>query len=278
MSKKKKKKAPMGIGYKVVILLCLVVFFGSGFYIIDYVIDNQQAQKGMEKVLAEKTKVGLVKLHKENKDLIGWVKIKGTKIDYPVMQTPGDNEFYLHRNFDKEYSEAGTLFLDEKCVIAERPEDGWDSSSSDTETTDYGEDGTWGWLIYGHHMKYGTMFHDLMKYEDEDFYKKHKEFMFNVLREDPESGDLYEEEGTYQIVSAAYSQIYPEGSDEFRYYAYPQYCKEKKFKEFVKGIKGESIYDTGITPEYGTQLVILSTCAYHTENGRFYIVGAKVDD
>lgn len=276
----------MGPVRKIIIVLSLIVFCGAGYYIADYVIDNYLAQKNLSDVLDDKMRIGLVDLHKENKDLIGWVQIEGTKIDYPVMQTPEDNEYYLHRNFKKEYSEAGTLFMDAQSVVAEKPRGSEQKtppgykfktySSDDGTGVDYGSGGTWNWLVYGHHMKFGTMFHDLMKYESADFYKKHPKFNFNVLRKDPYTGELYEEAGTYAIVAAAYSQIYPEDSEYFKYYAYPGSTDEQSFNYFVQGIQAESIYNTGITPEYGTQLVILSTCAYHTENGRFYIVGARI--
>ena len=298
MSKKKKKRAPMGPVRKIIVLLSLVIFFGAGYYLADYVADNHQAQKGMEEVLKEKTKIGLVKLHKENEDLIGWLKIDGTNIDYPVMQTPKDDEYYLHRDFNREYSEAGTLFMDGECVVADMPKDR-DSDSDDTDDTydsyydpyasteeeedneaaaAYGEDGTWSWLIYGHHMKYGTMFHDLVNYESEEFYRDHKYFLFNVLRKDPETGKLYEETGKYRVVAAAYYRIYPKDSKYFKYYDYPECTDEKSFKEYVKGVREESLYKAGKKPKYGMQLVVLSTCAYQTEDGRFYIVGKRIDD
>ena len=76
-------------------------------------------------------------------------------------------------------------------------------------------------------------------------------------------------------MAACRSRIKEVDSKEFKYYQYPGYMDEKTFNDFVAGIKKESLYDTGIEPEYGNQLVTVSTCAYHTEEGRFYIVGRR---
>ena len=89
-------------------------------------------------------------LYAQNSDLVGWLTIDAIGVDYPVMQTPGDNEYYLRRGFDKVYSLAGSLFLDENCRI---------TSPS-----------TANWLIYGHNMSDGSMFGQLDKYAEESFY------------------------------------------------------------------------------------------------------------
>ena len=85
-------------------------------------------------------------LNEENGDLFGWVKIAGTKVDYPVMYTPQEPEYYLSRAFDKSDSISGVPFLD----------------------GNYTEGGNH-YLIYGHNMKNGTMFHALLNYKDAEF-------------------------------------------------------------------------------------------------------------
>ena len=79
---------------------------------------------------------GILALHEENPDCIGWLTIDGTRIDYPVMYRPGDKNYYLHRDFNGEYSANGCLFLAEECV----------PGNSDNL------------IIYGHHMNSGKMF------------------------------------------------------------------------------------------------------------------------
>lgn len=94
---------------------------------------------------------GLLALHRENSDCIGWIKIEGTVIDYPVMYRPSEENYYLHRDFYGEYSANGCLFLSELC---------------DPKTSD-------NLIIYGHHMNSGKMFAALDQYKDSAFYLEH---------------------------------------------------------------------------------------------------------
>ena len=256
----KKKRAPLGLGRKIILVICMIVFVGSAGVLLDYYINGAKEQNALEglnglKVGGEEivTDKGTIvaeysELYKLNPDIIGWVKIKGTKIDYPVMHTPDDPEYYIHRGFDKQESRAGTLFMD---------------GLSDVSTP------TFNFMIYGHHMKNGTMFKDLMKYESKDFYKKHKYIKFDTIYKGGQ--------GKYEVIAAAYSQIYPKDATNFKYYQYPGTTSESDFNAFIRGVKSEAIYDTGVTAEYGDQLITLSTCAYHVDDGRFYVVAKRVD-
>ena len=120
-------------------------------------------------------------------------------------------------------------------------------------------------LIYGHHMKSGMMFAHLLDFESADFYKKHKAIHFDTLYE----------KGEYEIVAAFRSQVYKEEDKVFKYYEYKGNLSKKRFDEYIKGIKKLSLYDTGVTPKYGEQLLSLVTCAYHTDEGRFVVVARK---
>lgn len=95
-------------------------------------------------------------LAEQNADMVGWIRIEGTTIDYPVMQTPDDFNFYLRRNFDKEYSNLGTPYIQENC---------------DLKTSD-------NLILYGHHMLDGGMFSDLDLYKKKSFWEKHKTHPF----------------------------------------------------------------------------------------------------
>ena len=257
------KKNKMGTGTKIVLVLCLIVFCGSGYYLADYFLKAHQAQEQFAQLGTDdskdktKKKRDLARLYKKNSDLVGWVTVKGTKIDYPVMQTKGegeDPEFYLHRDFDKEYSESGTPFMD---------------AASDIYLP------TCNWLIYGHHMKSGIMFHDLVKYEDRAFYEKHPTFQLDTVRVS-EDGSIVTDSGTYQVIAACYSRIYSDNADVFKYYEYPGITTEEEFNSYVNGVLSLSVYDTGLTAQYGDQLVTLSTCAYQTDDGRFFVVGKRI--
>lgn len=162
-------------------------------------------------------------------------------------------------------------------------------------------------IVYGHNMKIGTMFHDLIKYDDKDFWEEHKTIEFRHFAGDEFSdasggkyqlknstngtdnqdntdnskttdsnGNAEEVNDIYEIIAAGYSQIYSDDSSAFKYYEYAATYDEETFDEYIQGIKGDSYFDTGLDAEYGDQLLTLSTCAYQTDNGRFYVVAKKV--
>ena len=250
----------MSLGRKIIFVICLIVFVGSAGMLLNYFLTGMREQSSLEdlaKLKAERddlktdkgTVIGkYVDLYEANSDIIGWIQVEDTKIDYPIMWTPDDGEYYLHRNFQKEQASSGVPFLD---------------ASSDIFVP------TSNFLVYGHNMKNGTMFHDLLKYKDEDFFKEHRTFRFDTIYKGGQ--------GTYEIVAAGYSKIYAEDSKAFKYYQYAGITSESDFNEYIKGIKAQSAYNTGVSAEYGDQLVTLSTCAYHEKNGRFFVVGKRTD-
>lgn len=186
-------------------------------------------------------------LYNKNPDFFGWLKIEGTKIDYPVMYKPEDPEYYLHRDFYGKYSDSGMLFIDGQCP----------------RVSNY-------YLIYGHHMNNGTMFGELPNYAKVDFYKEHKIIFFDTRYENRD----------YEVVAAFYGKIYPkeEEKDHFCYYNVKELSSEKEFTDYVKNVKANAIYETGITPKFGDELITLSTCNYHTEDGRFVVVARRIKD
>ncbi len=182
----------------------------------------------------------------ENSDMAGWLVIPDTVIDYPIMWTPGDEEYYLRRGFDKKKLNAGCLILDtDSCV--------------DPLTTNL--------IIHGHNMKAGTMFGTLGKYEDEDFYKEHKQIILHTK----------ECQRNYEVIAVFYSQVYRTTDKVFKFYKFFEADTEKEFDDFYNNIKKMSIYDTGVTAEFGDRFITLSTCAYHVENGRFVVVAKEVE-
>lgn len=183
-------------------------------------------------------------LYKTNKNLIGWLKIDDTNIDYPIMQTV-DNEYYLDHNTNQEKDKNGTLFLDKDCSITK-------------PSTNY--------IIYGHHMKSGKMFGDLDKYKDESFYKKHKTIFFDTIYE----------EGTYEVMYVFLSKIYYEEEVVFKYYQFIDAGSEQEFDSYMEEMAQMSLYDTGVTAKYGDQLLTLSTCDYEQEDGRFVVVAKRI--
>ncbi|MCR4749401.1 MAG: class B sortase [Lachnospiraceae bacterium] len=184
------------------------------------------------------------KLYQKNKKLVGWIKIDGTNIDYPVMQTV-NNEYYLDHNYDQEYDKNGSIFMDKDCDAA-HPNDNM--------------------IIYGHHMKSGKMFGNLNMYAKESFYKEHPSISFDTIYE----------EGTYDIMYVFRSKIYSEEEIVFKYYKFIDATSENEFDSNMEEMAALSLYDTGIKAKYGDRLITLSTCDYEEANGRFVVVAKKV--
>ena len=183
-------------------------------------------------------------LYSLNKKLIGWVKIDDTHIDYPVLQT-SNNEYYLKHNFDQEEDRNGSIFLDKDCSIFPR-------------STNL--------IVYGHHMRSGRMFGQLTKYNSEDFYKDHRYIQFDTIYE----------KGTYEVMYVFRSKIYEENEIVFKYYQFVDAASEMEFDSNMREMAALSLYDTGVTAEYGDELLTLSTCDYYTDYGRFVVVAKRV--
>lgn len=174
----------------------------------------------------------------QNDDVIGWISIKGTNIDYPVMWTPDNPEYYLHRNLKGEYSYPGLPFLDYRCDL-----------SSDNL------------VIYGHNMLNKTMFSQLLQFEKADFREKHRRIRL-------ETGN---EVRTYTVIAVIKTDI-----TGFRCDSMINAADEAEYNEFLEEIQENSLYFSG--KEGSGQLISLSTCSYHTENGRFVVIGKLVEN
>lgn len=185
-----------------------------------------------------------VNLYAENNDVTGWLAIEDMNIDYPVMQCD-DNEYYLHHNFYGEEDKYGCLYVK-------------DIADVDTPGTNF--------IIYGHNMKDGSMFGSLDDYKEESFYREHSVISFYTLYE----------ERTYEIMAVFLSQVYDTDAEVFKYYNFYEAGTQEEFNDFYENVKKLSLYDTGVTAEYGDTFLTLSTCAYHVEDGRFVVVAKRV--
>lgn len=245
--------------YKILIFILLVIIVASVIYIVKYFLDKEEVKEESNllntitvdkaDITPEKTErmLQIEELKKKNSDIIGWIEIEGTNINYPVLQGE-DNDFYMNRNYDKQESVYGALFLDAAYD--------WNIESNN-------------FLIYGHNMQDGSMFNNLLNYADEKYYEEHPIIRFTTTEEDAE----------YEIISAFRSRVYYKSeTNVFRYYYFINPETEEEYNEFVENAKEASLYDTGKTAEYGDQLITLSTCAYHTEDGRFAVIGRKINN
>lgn len=178
-----------------------------------------------------------------NNDIVGWIFIPDTQIDYPVMQTPDSPDYYLKRNFDKASSARGCIYVREQCDVF---------APSDNVT------------IYGHRMKSGAMFGQLDKYFQYDFYDSHRYIYFDTLKE------LH----TYEIL-AVFLTTASQG-EGFAYHMFVDAQSEEEFTDYVNTCKRLSFYDTGVEAAYGDSLITLSTCEYSQPNGRLVVVAKRI--
>ncbi|MBR5328928.1 MAG: class B sortase [Firmicutes bacterium] len=176
-------------------------------------------------------------LFEQNSDCVGWIYIADTAIDYPVMHTPYDPEKYLHLNFEEKYSYAGVPFLQ-----------GADRLDSDNL------------LIYGHNMKNGTMFHDLKKYRDYSYYATHP---------------LIEWETANGLQVFSVFAVVRLKSDD-AWYSFMDAADKAEFDEQVARMLKSSLYEIGIVPQYGQQLLTLSTCHGRSKSDRLIVVGVEL--
>ncbi|MCM1327323.1 MAG: class B sortase [Bacteroidales bacterium] len=183
-------------------------------------------------------------LYEQNNELVGWLSIDGMEIDFPVMQGV-DDEYYLKHDFYKNEDKHGVPYVRTRA--------------------DVNAPGT-NFIIYGHNMFDGSMFAPLEKYQKESFYREHPVISFDTLYE----------ERTYEIVAVFLSKVYNEGDDVFKYYQFYQANTEGEFSYFYENIKELALYDTGVTAEFGDNFLTLSTCSYHTEDGRLAVVAKQV--
>ena len=179
-----------------------------------------------------------------NPDLIAWVNVPGTAINYPILRGEKDDpSFYLHHDIYRNYSVFGVPYFDTSD----------DSSGSVLNA-----------IIYGHHMNSGKMFAALEGYRERKFFKEHPFIFFNTLQG----------EEKYQVFAVFSTPVYT-GSD-FAYYTFTKAENRKSYETFIEAVKERSFYDTGITADYGEKLLTLSTCEYSQENGRLVVVAKKI--
>lgn len=186
-------------------------------------------------------------LYEQNSDLVGWIRIEDTRVNYPVMQSPDSPNFYLDHGFDKGKTDYGCPYVSEICDM-DRPSDNL--------------------IIYGHYKNNGTMFTDLKKYKKQSFWEGHKTFTFDTI---------YERQ-TYEIVAVFKTVVYTKSDGEFRYYQFADAKTPEEFDAYIARCKEMALYDTGVTAEFGDQLITLSTCEYSNRNGRLVLVAKKVFD
>lgn len=255
------------------ILLCVfaVTFVVSSVMVIRYYLQSEQEEEAFAElatvVLEQPKPVNLEKssetaeehsnnevempqyteylaLYEQNQDFAGWLRIENAQIDYPVMLTQDDPEYYLRRAFDQSSSQSGTPFI----------------GAGATADSDM-------FIIYGHNMKNDTMFGALDEYSAKTFWEENHFFDFATITE-------YRK---YEVFAAVKTHVLLQNESGYRYYDQAGNLSESEFETLVQWLIENSLYDTEVIPEYGEQIVILSTCSYHQTNGRFLVAARRID-
>lgn len=196
-----------------------------------------QIQPEQQTVLPE-----YAELYAENPDFVGWLKVYGTNVDYPVMQS-AEKEYYLYRGFDLEWDNHGSIFACETCDVF---------FPSDNVT------------LYGHRKSDGTMFGTLGEYESKEFWQKYGTFKFDTRYARHE----------YRVFAVFRTTVTV--GEGFSYYTFENAQSEEEFNSFVSTCRELSLYDTGVPVSFGDHLVTLSTCEFSQDNGRLVIVAKQV--
>lgn len=194
-----------------------------------------------------------------NDEVVGWISIDDTEVDYPLMQhlddTEGD-EYYLYKNIYEEDSKSGSIFLDYRCSFDCVGEDG----TLEIENSD-------NLIIYGHNMRDLSMFGSLKNYvNDEDYYEEHPIITLNSNY------------GTYQYKIFAYFIADAEDTTDtrFEYWNGINFEDEDEFYDYVNEVKRRTIRITNVDVEYGDSLLTLSTCNSAFDSARLVIVARLV--
>lgn len=231
------------------------MFFFSAFKIFEGSFQTYQEQQAFERLnevmhsldsqIPKEDKTFYLALKEKNPDFFGWISIEGTILSYPVMHTPENEEFYLHRDFHGKKSQSGVPFLSAAYF------EGYNN-----------------YLIYGHNMHNGSMFAELLSYADPQYYQKHPTIQLDTLTESKE----------FEVLAAFYFQIDTQDTtDSLHYYQYTDLSDPSAFKEYIDQVRNAALYETEISTVYGDELLTLSTCSYHADHGRFVVVARKAN-
>lgn len=238
--------------YRIIMVLLIGIMLISSYFIYKSRKEDKIQENIYEEIIEvakekenkeeneEQQEINMQELYNVNNDIVGWLKIDNTNINYPVMQTKNTPNYYLRRNFYKEYSQWGTPFLSENCDI----------QSSDNL------------IIYGHHINNSKMFGELEHYKKEEYYKNHKYIKFYTMNEKKE----------YEIIAVFKTVAYT----GFKYYQYSDFNNEREFETFVNKCRELSFYNIEKNINYGEKLITLSTCEYSQKNGRLVVIAKEI--
>jgi len=240
-NERSRKKKNIRIALSILLVVCIAVFCYAAYQIYDILNEwsegntsyrDVKKQYVSDELSAQDSEINFVDLQTDYPEAMSWIRIEGTRIDYPVAQGK-DNQYYVTHLIDGTRNKNGAIFIDYRNS----------ADLSDKNT-----------IFYGHHMKSGAMFAGLVDYKDIAFYREHP-----IV-------ELFLPEGNYigEIYSA---YITPADSSTFT----PKFKNNKKFAEYLEMTMKKSLIDTGIKVTAEDRIVTLSTCTYEYDDARFVV-------
>ena len=191
--------------------------------------------------------VAFESLIKQNSDIKGWIKISGTNVNNPVYQTT-NNDYYINHNMLKQTSRYGAVFADYENKITK------DGNSQ-------------GIVLYGHHMRDGSMFASLKQFRSLDFYKQNSVIDFTTLYE----------RNKYKIFCVMITNALPSGDNGHVFsYRYSDFSSQEAFLNYTEELKKRSIINANVDIQPDDELLTLSTCIYDFTDARLVVVARKV--
>ncbi len=240
--------------------MSLIVFVACAILIGSYTMSSNKNQKSQKNITdkIDDLKVDLVdgqlidryeSLREQYPHIVGRLLIqnKDTVNDLIVMHTPQEPDMYLYKDANGNKSSAGTAYLDFECSVEKMTDN---------------------YLIYAHAMKNLTQFGCLRHYKKKSYWEQYPTIKFETM---------YDEPVDYEIFAVFYSQRYTVGYEGFKYYKFKDAANKEEFDYYIDNVLKLAEYDTGIKPEYGEQIITLSTCDYTRvkEEGRFVVCARK---
>lgn len=228
-----------------ILLLSISTMIFSGIKIYNWWNENRQTRKIIDKISNKiivnesqsnndknKYTVDFESLKQTNNDIVGWLKVEGTKIEYLVVKTT-NNKYYLSHSFDKKYNSVGWIFMDYTNKL-----DGTDKNV----------------VIYGHNRKDGSMFGTLKNILNKDWYNNPDNKYIHFITENENS--IYEVFSVYKI-------------EKEDYYITTNFNNDNEYEKFINKIKSRSIKDFGVEITSNDKILTLSTCA---DNNKYRVV------
>ena len=275
--KRKKHKNKMDPVSRVILFFSVIVFLGSGGYLVykyfgepyleqrelssyksdyksegpstadDGVWNNDDEKKQEEERLEDGTLASFKTIRELNGDVVGWINVPNTLVDYPVVQSK-DNSYYLSHNINKNRSQSGCPFLDYRNDV---------KPGSKTRS----------FIIYGHHRRNGTMFAQLKKYNDPEFYKENPVLRFDTI---------YDRSEWIIFSNFRATTLWSTGTP-FNYIQ-TEFKSDAEFLKFVDEIKKRSLVTMPVDVQADDKILLLSTCSYEKGGWRMVIAARRVRD